>query len=65
MPAWATWGPPWGQRIDKRYCNDGKQNGTTPAETYGDGERLPACMIGNIWELTDSECSDATPGMYY
>jgi formylglycine-generating enzyme required for sulfatase activity len=59
---------PWGSTIirhvggvhSNHHCNDGSLGGTTPVDLFPRGMSPYGCidMIGNTWELTESERSD-------
>lgn len=51
---------PWGQKLEEGVCNAGELGDTTAVMAYPKGKSSFGCydMIGNTWELTESEYSD-------
>lgn len=51
---------PWGAKMETGYCNEGESGDTTPVKAYPTGRSVFGCydLVGNTWELTESEYSD-------
>jgi formylglycine-generating enzyme required for sulfatase activity len=51
---------PWGEKMETGYCNEGETGDTTPVKEYPKGRSVFGCfdLIGNTWEMTESEHSD-------
>jgi hypothetical protein len=51
---------PWGQKMEEEFCNTGESKGTMAVKAYPKGKSVFGCydMVGNTWELTESEYSD-------
>jgi hypothetical protein len=51
---------PWGEKMEVGFCNEGETGGTTPVKTFPKGKSDFGCydMVGNTWEVTESEYSD-------
>jgi hypothetical protein len=51
---------PWGQNMEEEFCNSGETEDTTAVKAYPNGKSVFGCydMVGNTWELTESEHGD-------
>ena len=51
---------PWGNELEAGFCNSGESGGTTAVKAFPKGKSVFGCydMVGNTWELTESEHSD-------
>ena len=51
---------PWGAEMGKGFCNAGESGDTTGVKAFPNGKSVSGCfdMVGNTWEMTESEHSD-------